>query len=520
MDLGSIDLLLDRSVSTMTMERQFSRTLSRMDRQLTLKEADGNMESLERLDTKRVRILSAIAASNQFACNITLGTFWPYISSLDSANTNSNSFNSTNTDMDSLNATTTDIDSSDSTTTDSSPTVTLLMTAILSFSLFKMIAGFVFGYISDKTGQSKAIMIISEAFSLASLLLYVYLNQIQNAGGEFDWVTTLMFIVRVLLGIGAGSSVVIKSQIAASTSDEDRCKAMNVLTIAQTAGIFLAHVTTLGFSYLGPYQLKTDYISFTIYTVPVWIAFVWKCANVVVLGAVFKPETFTKEVSTDVESYQYEESDSQRDWPIITMCVLLNTFVLSAPDFINNMVSPIMTRELNHNLTTTVKNSSIIFTNSGGISLVVILLLLFVSHRHYAPEKKVLAVSILISLLAANLLLIPFQGTIQQWQLFAAVAVIAVATPLFKSSMSTIYSKILLTKKQGVHTAIISIPFSKLLVVILTQLYENRGTLAPMIILSAIQILALAIFLLIICFRILNPYYKAVAQINNKPEAV
>lgn len=478
MDLGSMDLLLDRSISVT------ERKATTLPKDIHFMEVLNSSKHQRETSHNRgqIAMLSAVAMSNQVGFNIILGTLWPYLNSLDT------------------------------TKPDINLSVNLVVLSIVLFSLSKTASGIVYGYIADSANAHKLLLIIAEIFSLVSFLLYVYLDSIYSStSGDHVWIYVLTCSVRVLLGLGAGNTILIRSHIAASTSEETRGKAMAKLTFAQTAGIIMGHCISFGFSYLVPSQyIDLPYMSFTVYTAPVWIAIFWKLINIFLLLVVFKANISDEVldcVETDTELYRYTESDKKKpDKVIIAICIMLNAFVLTAPDFISNMVSPFMTLEMNHTLEKTVKMSSITFMSSGVLSFFAIILILFISYNYIIKERKVLGISILISFTSA-VILIPFQGYehgIHFWQMMIAVGLISVATPLFKSSLATIYSKVLVSKKQGLMTALISAPLSKVLAFGLTGLYEDSGTVTPIVILVVMQAVTLVSFF--ICYRLLVPY--------------
>uniref|UniRef100_A0AC35TQ79 MFS domain-containing protein n=1 Tax=Rhabditophanes sp. KR3021 TaxID=114890 RepID=A0AC35TQ79_9BILA len=141
--------------------------------------------------------------------------------------------------------------------------INILGVIIASFSVGQGVASPIFGWWCQRTRQIKIPTIVGSAFIILGNMLYAVLPNCSNGS-----VFTMFLVSRILVGIGAASSGVLRAYIATACIPDDRRKAVSLAIAMVVGGITIGPLIQACFAGLGVTHNKILFMTVNMLTAP------------------------------------------------------------------------------------------------------------------------------------------------------------------------------------------------------------------------------------------------------------
>ncbi|CAJ0582876.1 unnamed protein product, partial [Mesorhabditis spiculigera] len=180
-------------------------------------------------------------------------------------------------------------------------------------SFMQAIAAPVFGYWSTRIENVKLPLFTGLLFMVAGNILY-FIMPLLPAGSAF----TLLIVARMLTGVGAGNSALIRAYASQASSSADRSKAIAWTTAGDTLGTTTGPLIQMACLGLGPVGISFLGLRFTTYTMPAFVALLIDLLGLLVVSRFFV-EDYTM---LRLEQKEYQDCDMTPCWIAVAICVI------------------------------------------------------------------------------------------------------------------------------------------------------------------------------------------------------
>jgi len=170
----------------------------------------------------------------------------------------------------------------------------LFGTVIAVYSVAQIVSAPLFGYWSNRAGQTRWPLIVGSGFALAGNVLYALVELVPviyssggRRGGHIYWLA----LARFIGGVGASNIGLLKAYASASSTVRDRRKAMAFITGGYALGLSVGPALQSAFVDIGHpgWRIHRGYrLHISMFTAPAWFAALLNVISIVLLLFFFK----------------------------------------------------------------------------------------------------------------------------------------------------------------------------------------------------------------------------------------
>uniref|UniRef100_A0AC35U2B7 MFS domain-containing protein n=1 Tax=Rhabditophanes sp. KR3021 TaxID=114890 RepID=A0AC35U2B7_9BILA len=209
--------------------------------------------------------------------------------------------------------------------------INILGVIIASFSVGQGVASPIFGWWCQKSKEIKVPTLVGCAFIIVGNALYAILPNC-SSGSVF----TMFLVSRVLVGIGAASSGILRAYIATACIPEDRRKVVSLAIAMLVGGVTVGPLIQACFTGLGISHDKIGFFTINMFTMPAIVQLVIYIIGTIVFWLKFEPVFIgIEEPEKSKQSVEDQSMEDDRfvlpkyDMTAIVVCNFIN-FVQSS----------------------------------------------------------------------------------------------------------------------------------------------------------------------------------------------